>query len=324
MIVSDLKKFKNKKIMVIGDLMIDHYIYGDAERISGEAPVPVVDVYKEEYRLGGAANVIYNLKNLGAEPYFLSVTGDDELSQKVNELFVSKNIINDHLITDKSRRTTLKTRIIAQNQQVLRIDKEDKHFIDEEIENKIIDKFEILLPNMDAIILEDYNKGLLSKKVITKIIKLANSQNKIIAVDPKFINFHSYNNVTVFKPNIKELENSLGRSIDSESDLIEGCRNLMNELKMKFIVVTQGEDGLLIYKQNGDVVNIPTFAKQVYDVSGAGDTVIATLTLAYSIGLSIDKSAEIANHAAGAVCAKVGITPVSPSDIINSYKNFYE
>lgn len=324
----DLKKvvkdFNNIKILVIGDLMIDHYLYGKAERVSAEAPVPVIDIDNEEYRLGGAANVVYNLKNLGAKPYFLSISGNDKLASKIRNILERKGISPENIIEDDERRTTLKTRVIAQNQQVIRIDVEDKFFVNSDIENQILDAYKKILPKVDAVILEDYNKGLLTKRLISEIITLANKSNKIITVDPKFINFYDYKNVTVFKPNIKELEAGLGRAINSDTDLHQACQNLISKMNMQYLVVTQGENGLLIYQKNNESIHIPTFAKQVYDVSGAGDTVISALTLAFATGLSIKDSAEIANHAAGAVCAKVGIAPVEPDDIISSYKNYYE
>lgn len=319
-----LEQFIGKKIIVIGDLMIDHYLKGNTERISPEAPIPVVEISDEEYRLGGAANVVYNLKNLGAEPLFLSATGDDQLAQKIRSILMINNIATDLLLTDKSRRTTIKTRVIAQNQQMVRIDIEDKHFINREIENKIIDNLKSQISQTDAIILEDYNKGILTESLIESIVEIAKENNIPVAVDPKFMNFTAYKNVDIFKPNLKEMERGTGMSIQSEDQLLIAAQNLIAEMNMKYLVITRGKNGLFILDQHDNIFNIPTYAQQVYDVSGAGDTVIAVLTLAFASGLSIEKAADIANHAAGAVCAKAGIAPVSANDIIKSFREYNE
>lgn len=313
-----LEAFRSKKVLVIGDVMVDHYLWGTVERISPEAPVPVVDVDKEEYRLGGAANVALNIKSLGATPYLLGITGNDRYHQILSSLLDSSDISSDYLLSDSERPTTLKSRIIAHGQHIIRIDNETKDGLGANMIKQILSLFLSLIDGIDCIILQDYNKGLLASDIITAVIETANKRNVEVAVDPKFKNFFEYRNCTIFKPNINELQKNSGIPIDCEENMDKAACKILDILNPTFLVVTRGEKGLSIYQKDVQRIDIPTFAHEIFDVSGAGDTVISTISLGHCSGLGIEEAALIANHAAGTVCSKVGIHPVLPEDIIKS------
>ncbi|MCX7798397.1 MAG: D-glycero-beta-D-manno-heptose-7-phosphate kinase [Melioribacter sp.] len=311
------KKFYNKKIAVIGDMMLDCYYWGEVSRISPEAPVPVVAVENEFARFGGAMNVAHNILTLGGIPLPIGVIGNDNDGKILLSLMKKANIDDSYIIIDKSRPTTTKTRVIAHNQHVVRIDKESTNPINSKIEKKIIDILKRNLKNIDAIILEDYNKGVLTSKLIEEIISIANEAKKIITVDPKFNNFFTYKNVTVFKPNRKETEDVLGIKIKSEEDITKAGNILMEKLKAKYVLLTLGEQGVALF-ENGKVERkIPTKARKVADVSGAGDTVISTITIALAAGANIYDAAYLANFAGGLVCEEVGIVPISIDKLFN-------
>lgn len=313
-----LKEFSKKRILVVGDLMLDHYIWGGVERISPEAPVPVVDVKKEEYRLGGAANVVHNIKTLGAEPIVVGIVGNDRYTEICKNLLLEKGISAEYILTCETRPTTVKTRIVAHNQQIVRVDFEDRQEIDADMSIRVMQTIEAIIPTVDAVILEDYNKGLLTDSIIVEIIKQARLYNKPVTVDPKFKNFFSYRQCTVFKPNFSELQKNMGIGIETEEEFIQTAHTLMERIQSEYLLITRGERGLTIFSRDKKEVVIPTFAREVYDVSGAGDTVISTMTLCLVSGCNIYDSAYIANHAAGAVCGKQGIAPAYPKDIIQS------
>lgn len=321
-LTSIIETFRGKKVAVIGDMMLDHYLWGLVDRISPEAPVPVVDVEKEEYRLGGAANVAINLKALNAIPFPIGITGDDIYAEQIYSILQDLGIANAYLYRDRGRPTTRKSRIIAHHQQVVRIDYEVRRDIDDTIEKIIINKFREVVDHIDGVIIEDYNKGLLTPKIIDEVFKIASLAKKPITVDPKFKNFFNYRNPTIFKPNFAELQKNTGLPIESEEDFDYAARVLMHKLNPEFLIITRGERGLVIFRREGERIDIPTFAQEVFDVSGAGDTVISTLTLGVCSGVDIEQAAIIANHSAGAVCGKVGIEAAYPADIIRSFKSY--
>lgn len=302
--------FNNKRIAVIGDLMLDVYIWGKVARISPEAPVPVVEVQEESYRFGGAANVGMNIKSLGGTPILIGVIGYDREGTIIDALMEENDFDKDGIIYDDERPTTVKTRIIAHSQHVVRIDKEDKRNISEETEAKILNFLKKNNSKIDAIILEDYNKGVLTKNLIHQVIEFARNNNIIITVDPKFDNFFEYKNVTVFKPNRKETEDAFGIKLDTEERVIEACKKLKEKLNPEFLLLTRGEKGMTLFGKDNSIRTIPTRARKVADVSGAGDTVIATLTMALAAGADIEEAATIANLAAGLVCEEVGVVPI--------------
>ncbi len=303
--------FKNKKIFVIGDLMLDVYIRGKVGRISPEAPVPIVEVEEESFRFGGAANVGMNIKSLGGIPILVGVIGYDREGTIIDALMEENELEKEGIFYDEERPTTVKTRIIAHSQHVVRIDKEDKRYISSEMENKILHFLQQRKNEIDGIILEDYNKGVLTKKLIRSVIEFASENKILVTVDPKFENFFEYRNVTVFKPNRRETEDALGIKLNSEENVIEAGKQLKEKLNPEFLLLTRGEKGMTLFSKNGDIHTIPTRARKVADVSGAGDTVIATITMSLAAGAQIEEAATIANQAAGLVCEEVGVVPVN-------------
>ena len=309
--LTDLKKgFGGKRIAVVGDMMLDGYFWGDVKRISPEAPVPVLEVEEEFFRFGGAANVALNILTLGGIPLPVGVIGYDNYGTIFSSLLKEKNISDDGIIIDDERPTTTKTRVIANNQHVVRIDKESKAYINGKIQKKITSYIESILDEIDGIILQDYNKGILTPTLIKQIISIANKKNILVTVDPKFDNFFMYKNVTVFKPNRKETEAVLGSRIKSDADISSAGNELLKKLNAKYVLLTLGEGGIAVFENGKKEKRMPTKARKVADVSGAGDTVISTLTIGLAAGADIYEASVLANYAAGIVCGEVGIVPI--------------
>ncbi|MBI5476602.1 MAG: D-glycero-beta-D-manno-heptose-7-phosphate kinase [Ignavibacteriales bacterium] len=306
---------KGKRIAVIGDLMLDRYIWGNVSRISPEAPVPVVDMEQEQVRLGGAANVAMNIKSLGGDPLLIGIIGDDNSGRQLSDLMRENKFSTDGIITDTTRPTTVKTRVIANSQHIVRIDRERKSDISPVIQNKLLDILRKNISTVDGIIIEDYNKGVVVKELIGEIVTLANKQNKIVTVDPKFNNFFEYKNVTVIKPNRKEAEEAMGVRLKTNDDILAAGKNLMEKLQSKNVLLTRGEHGMSLFESNGKISHMPTKALNVADVSGAGDTVISTLTMALASGATIKEAATMANFAGGIVCGYIGIVPIQPNEL---------
>ncbi len=302
--------FQGKRIAVVGDLMLDRYFWGSVARISPEAPVPVVEVEDESTRLGGAANVANNIATLGGIPVMFGVVGQDQMGNLLRQLVDERGYPVAGIVTDSSRPTTIKTRVIAHNQHVVRVDREAKNDIAPAIESLLLDALKRELPSLDGIILEDYNKGVMTRSLIVGIIAMARSAGKIVTVDPKFNNFFEYTGATVFKPNRKESEEALGRKMKSLAEIEDCGRELVNRLQAENVLLTLGEKGMLLIEKSGGASHVPTMARQVADVSGAGDTVISTLTMGLAAGATIKESAMLANFAGGIVCGEVGIVPI--------------
>ncbi len=319
-----LTKIQSKKILVVGDLMLDHYIIGDVDRISPEAPVQVVKVDKEKFGPGGAANVAQNIKALGAEPFIIGTVGDDQSGNQLRQIFRDNNISDEGIFSNSLRPTTQKTRVIARNQQLVRIDFEKDDEIDGEVFHEIEKYAQKIIPLIDGIILQDYNKGLLTKDLIHLFTSLAQTHDKFIGVDPKAKNFFEYKNITFFKPNKNEAEKNLQYEIKSDEDLKIVAQKLMDKLSCKYVVITLGSKGMFICDDQNQSWQIPTFSQEVYDVSGAGDTVISTLMLAITANCDIKTASIIANHAAGVVCGKVGAATASPKEILRSFREWNE
>lgn len=302
--------FTGRKIAVVGDMMLDCYFWGDVKRVSPEAPVPVVEVEDEFFRFGGAANVALNVLKLGGVPLPVGVIGKDNDGETFTLLLNEANMISEGIIKDDSRPTTAKTRVIAGKQHVVRIDKESKQNISEEAEKKLFDYLSANVGQLDGIILQDYNKGVLTPTLIRNIIALANSKKILITVDPKFNNFFEYKDVTVIKPNKKEAEDILGMKIKSKKDITEAGKMILDRLNAENVLMTLGAEGIVVFEKNKPEKHMPTQARKIADVSGAGDTVIATLTMALSAGANIVEASCLANYAAGIVCEEVGIAPI--------------
>lgn len=309
------KVFSGKKVLVLGDVMIDAYLQGRVTRISPEAPVPIVDICERYYRLGGAANVALNIQSLSATPILCSVIGNDEKGRIFGRLMAEKQLDTSALITSESRRTTIKYRVVGNRLQMLRIDEEDRHPLNETEEteylsviNKIIDNQEI-----DAIIFEDYDKGVLTKNVIRTVVNWANERNLIVTVDPKKRNFHHYQGVTLFKPNLKELWEGVEVSLKdySEEEIHKVMKAFAIENSINLVFTTLSERGVALYDRCNDrFYTQPAYLRKISDVSGAGDTVISVATLCLTAGLSEVQMAQISNLSGGIVCEHSGVVPV--------------
>lgn len=310
--------FRGKRIAVVGDLMLDCYFWGGVTRISPEAPVPILQVDDEFYRFGGAMNVAYNISTLGGIPLPIGVIGNDNEGKIFKKLIKEKNISDKGIVVDSKRPTTAKTRVIADKQHVVRIDKEKTNSISTQTEKKILSLLSKEMNKLDAIILQDYNKGVLTESLIKQIIALAHKAKKIITVDPKFLNFFSYQDVTVFKPNRKETEDAFGIWIKTEEDISKAGQRLLETLNCKYLLLTLGENGIVLFEKNKPERKIPTKARAIADVSGAGDTVISTLTMALTAGADIFDAAYLANYAGGLVCQEVGIIPIELNTLFNA------
>jgi rfaE bifunctional protein kinase chain/domain len=316
-------KFNNLRVLVIGDVMVDAYILGKVNRISPEAPVPVVSFEQEEKRIGGAGNVALNLVALGAQPIVCSVIGDDEQGQALSNLFTEKGISSQGIIISKDRKTTVKTRVIANKQQLLRIDSETTSPINESEENALLLQIQALISEgIDGIIFEDYNKGVLTESLIQQVITLAKAAGIPTTVDPKRDNFLSYQGVTLFKPNLKELKEGLNFTFDfkNEQHLFEKAVAVLEEkLKNTVSFITLSEFGVFI-KEGNEKHYIAAHLRNIADVSGAGDTVIAVATLCLIAGASIADIAGISNVAGGLVCEQSGVVSISKEELIEEWR----
>lgn len=313
---SIISEYKNKKILVIGDLILDEFIWGKVSRISPEAPVPVVWVDNESFMPGGAANVANNISSLGAKVYLVGVVGNDDRAAILRGELEHKGINTDGITTDVTRPTTLKTRVIAHQQQVVRIDKERIDYIKDRIVNKIVNYVKKSIDEIDAILIEDYGKGLISPKLLKPIVDLAKKYKKTISVDPKEEHFSFYRGVTVITPNYQEASKAVGFKISDKASLKKAGQILLNKFKVKIVVITLGEKGMAVFEEGRPPKRIPTMAQEVYDVSGAGDTVISSFTLSLASGATPIQAAHIANCAAGIVVGKVGISVVNEDELI--------
>ncbi|GAB4537113.1 MAG: D-glycero-beta-D-manno-heptose-7-phosphate kinase [Thermodesulfovibrionia bacterium] len=313
------KRFEETGILVIGDLMVDHYIWGKVKRISPEAPVPVVEVSGENLLPGGAANVANNLISLGARVFVTGVIGDDEMGKRLVKELNDKGINTDGIIIDSDRPTTVKTRIIAHNQQVVRFDREAKKEVNSSVQSTILSHVKDCLPYIKGIIISDYCKGVITKRFMNKLLNMVDLK-RFIAVDPKIGHFDYYRGVSLLTPNTNEASVGAGIEIVDEKTLIMAGKRLMERLQCKTVLITRGEEGMTLFEDNGEVTHIPTSAREVYDVTGAGDTVIATFTLSHCAGAPLRESAVYANYAAGIVVGEVGTTVISKDKLISSIR----
>lgn len=307
--------FNKLKVLVIGDIMLDAYVWGKVERISPEAPVPIVAIQKRMNRLGGAANVALNLKSLGAEPIICSVIGDDQKGAELLSVIQTESLYSKGIIKSKDRITTTKFRIFGNKTQMLRVDEEVTNDLNKNEEKQLINLVRNLLDTqkIDAIIFQDYNKGNLSKKVISTIIELANQHKVVTTVDPKNKNFFEFKNVSLFKPNLKELQEGLGIAIDeiSEENLLIISNKLNETLQAKMVMTTLSEQGAFINECGQIPFLIPAHKRSITDVSGAGDTVISVATLCLALNQSAQQIVSLSNLAGGIVCEEVGVVPIN-------------
>ncbi|MFZ4986755.1 MAG: D-glycero-beta-D-manno-heptose-7-phosphate kinase [Blastocatellia bacterium] len=312
-----LNHFTGRRIVVLGDLMLDEFIWGEVRRISPEAPVPVVEVRRETVQLGGAGNVLSNLIELGATAIPVGIIGNDEGGRMLRDLCASRGARVDGLLTVPGRPTTRKTRIVAHSQQMVRADREDRSPVGQSTEQDILRTVADLLPSTEALVISDYDKGLLTPLLLQQVIELATDAGCPICLDPKIRNFTHYRRVDLVTPNQIEAERATGIEIVDEASLTTAAHRIRQLLECRHVLITRGEHGMTLLEDSGRITHIPTTAREVYDVTGAGDTVIATLTLALTASASLVEAAIIANQAAGIVVAKVGTATVSRSEILN-------
>jgi rfaE bifunctional protein kinase chain/domain len=308
---------QSKKVLVIGDIGIDRYTIGSVERISPEAPVPIVLVQEEKLKLGLAANVADNIQALGGIPLLVGVVGKDRGGDDFRELLNSVGVESTHLVVDPSRRTVLKERVVSERQQMVRIDYESSHSIDPGVEKKLFKKFKEVLPEVDGVIVEDYAKGMLTRDLMKSLFKLAKEAHKPVAVDPNLktsVNF--YRGATVLTPNTKEAEHLSGILIRDEESLGKAGFQILKASGAKYVVITRGKDGMAIFTHGSSTIRlIPTYAREVYDVSGAGDTVISVMLLSLVSQATIEEACVLGNLAAGVEVAKQGTATVTPDEI---------
>jgi len=319
-----INKFPKKRILVIGDLLLDQYVWGDVSRISPEAPVPVMWVKKEDFIPGGACNVANNLAKFGAQVLLAGVIGKDVRGELLKDRLEERNIVIDGVFADGKRPTSLKTRVIAHSQQVVRIDREDISAIVGSVARKIIDYVEQNIQEVDGVIIEDYGKGVVSPELLKSIVSIARKNGKIVAVDPKENHFSYYKGVNVITPNNHEAARAVGFPLDNTEDIKKAGEKLLKKLKTDSILITLGEEGMMVFEKGKKPHRIPTFAQEVFDVSGAGDTVIAAYTLSMVCGVSSLMAAHIANCAAGVVVGKVGTAVVSRDELLARVKQEIE
>jgi D-beta-D-heptose 7-phosphate kinase/D-beta-D-heptose 1-phosphate adenosyltransferase len=311
-------RFADSRVFVIGDIIMDEYLWGDVTRISPEAPVPVVDVKRETKMLGGAANVVHNLASLGAKPVLCGVIGDDHTGRGIIDEIKKMGLSSEGILIDKERPTSIKTRVVAQNQQVVRYDREIRRDISTENIKKLISFIKTNLERMDAIVVSDYGKGVISGDLMTALrsaVRYEGEKSTVIAVDPKTGNFEYYHGVDVITPNHHEAGLFCRFEINDEESLVRAGEMMLSKLECRSVLITQGKEGMTLFEAEGDIIHIPTVAKKVFDVTGAGDTVIGTFVLGLSAGLDFRSAAVLSNFAAGIVVGEVGTSTVTAEEL---------
>jgi rfaE bifunctional protein kinase chain/domain len=320
MLKTILARFSEAKILVVGDIMMDRFIWGKVSRISPEAPVPVVLIEEETLLLGGAANVVNNIHSLGGHVSLCGVIGDDEGGQRVLRDLTQRGVDIRGLMIEEGRQTTTKTRIIAHQQQVVRIDRETTDFLKSSTFRDLSTFIDGHIKDFDGIILSDYGKGLLTRELIRALIHRASETKKFVMVDPKLKNFFFYRGATVITPNTGEASAAAGVPITDLSSLKRVGKALLKRLRCEVLVITRGEEGMALFEPNQEPYLVPTVAREVYDVTGAGDTVIGTMALAMAAGVGVKDAARLANHAAGIVVGKVGTATVTQEELAREIK----
>jgi D-beta-D-heptose 7-phosphate kinase/D-beta-D-heptose 1-phosphate adenosyltransferase len=310
-----IDRFCDTKVLVIGDIIMDEYIWGDVSRISPEAPVPVVEVKRETKMLGGAANVINNIAALGGRPVLCGVIGDDPTGHDIVKKVKNLGLVTEGILMESERATSIKTRIVANNQQVVRFDRESVREIDSQSVSQLLDFIRDTRADLNAIIVADYGKGVVSADLMKGLRNLVWDSDVVLAVDPKTGNFEHYRGIDVITPNHHEAGAYCGMRIVDEDTLIRAGRRMIEELDCRSVLITQGKDGMTLFENDGDIHHIPTVAREVYDVTGAGDTVISTLSLGLAAGMDLKSAAIISNFAAGIVVGEVGTSTVKTEQL---------
>ena len=310
-----MPKLAGKRVLVVGDVMADHYVWGKVERISPEAPIPVVHVSSEEVKPGGAANVACNIAALGGQVLLLGVVGSDAMASTLRELLSAKGIDINGLVEDPGRPTIQKTRVLSQSQQVVRVDRESQEPLGASAQKAVSDTCLRLLKDCDAVLFSDYAKGALSADLVAAVTRRARELGKVVAADPKPANVDWFAGVGIVTPNQAEASAASGLAIKDDASAERAAGILLDRLRSDAVLVTRGEHGMTLLQSQGGVTHIPTRAREVFDVTGAGDTVIATLTLALAAGMPVPEACTLANAAAGIVVAEIGVAVVSPAQL---------
>jgi len=317
-----LDKLKGRRVVVVGDVMLDRYLIGDTERLSPEAPVPVVTIRERRTALGGAANVAANVVAIGAKCQLVGIVGDDPEGRSLRQEMAAAQIDDRHVLTVSDRPTTSKTRVMARAQQVVRIDEEIDSLIQGPELERLINMLVDALSDADALLIEDYNKGALAPQLIAAALGGARRRGVPVVVDPKFRQFFEYAGATVFKPNRRELESAMGAAVDLQHR--DALPEALNRLKVDNLLVTLGSDGMVLVTKDGKTTHIPSIAREVYDVSGAGDTVTAWMGTALAAGASVMEGAILANYAAGVEVSKAGVATVSSDEVLAVHDERYD
>ena len=318
-ISSLIENFAGVKVLIIGDLMLDRYLWGSVSRISPEAPVPIVNIQKTSLVLGGAANVAANVAGLGAKPFLVGVTGEDPEADALTRLLENSGISADFLFPIKTRPTTIKTRLVAHNQHVVRFDRETSEPISQKEAESIIEKIEPLWAEISIAVISDYAKGFLTEFFLSRLIMQGGKNKKLILVDPKGKDFAKYKGASVLTPNRREAAEAAHLD-ESGSDLVKKAgRKLLEDLTLEALLITQGEDGMTLFENKSEVFHLPASARQVYDVTGAGDTVIGSFAAGIAAGMNYLEAAKFANLAAGLVVEHIGTTAIN----VEMLRNFF-
>ena len=309
---------RDLKVVVLGDVMLDEFVWGDVTRISPEAPVPVVEIRRESVHLGGAANVLANLVALGARASVVGVVGNDAAGERLRTSLKELGAEDGFLVIDDQRPSTVKTRIIAHSQLVVRADRESRQPVNGKTEARIIESLLNALENADALVISDYDKGVVTPRILAQVLPLAYERVPVL-IDPKLRNFSAYRPATLVTPNHHEALRMTNLENDTDEGLREAATRIRAELNCDAVLITRGDRGMVLLEGDGDPVYVATAAREVYDVTGAGDTVIATLAAALAAGSSLIEAAGLANHAAGIVVGKIGTATADASELINSF-----
>ncbi len=318
--VKAIHAFPNNKVLVVGDIMMDEFLWGEVSRISPEAPVPIVKVEKETFLLGGAANVVNNLLGLKGQVLLAGVIGSDSMGRRLIRKLQSLGTTTEGIVVEEGRPTAIKTRVIAHHQQVVRVDREKVGSILPETLRAILNIIRKNISQIQGIIVSDYGKGVVSQELMIGLKKIAGKNSIPVLVDPKPHNMGWYDQVTVITPNHLEAEMAVGKKIESKEDLLWAGRYLLKKTKCESVLITRGREGMTLFLKNKKVEHIPTVAQKVFDVTGAGDTVIATLILSLVSGVNMIQACKMANFAAGIVVGEVGTAAVKAGDLIRVLK----
>ena len=315
-----LRALKGRRVVVLGDLMLDEFVWGDVTRISPEAPVPVVDVRRESVHLGGAANVLANLVALGAKATVVGVTGSDSGGERLRTALrhTTGSTSDDFVVVDKARPSTIKTRIIAHSQLVVRTDRELRTPVNRETEEKIISKLKEVLPDSEAFVVSDYDKGVVTPRILAEVLPIAYERIPVL-IDPKLRNLDSYRPATLITPNHHEALRMANLEENSDSSLHQAARSIRERVACDSVLITRGDRGMLLLEGNNEPIYVETAAREVFDVTGAGDTVIATLGAALAGGATMLEAATLANHAAGIVVGKIGTATATADELLASF-----